>query len=95
VSTLNFSRIVLVCDGCQKRHGDPHGHNSAQEARIAAYTDGWRFPATVRADGSPGSAACDVCPDCMPTWQPQHYHARPGRSTHLHVDKAPRTEENQ
>ncbi|MBM4820068.1 hypothetical protein HXP45_03025 [Streptomyces actuosus] len=37
MSALNFSRYILECDGCKKRHGDPHGHNSSQEARIAAY----------------------------------------------------------
>lgn len=93
MSTLNFTRLVLVCDGCKKRHGDPHGHNSANEARVAAYIDGWRFPSTIKSNGQPGSASCDVCPDCMPTWEPQHYHARPGRSTRLSVGSAPRSEE--
>lgn len=73
MSTLNFTRLILECDGCKTQHGQPHGHNSAQEARIAAYIDGWRFPSTVRADGTPGSAVSDVCPDCIPGWRPQRY----------------------
>ncbi|GGK18281.1 hypothetical protein GCM10011583_57700 [Streptomyces camponoticapitis] len=90
MSTLNFTRIILRCDGCLKRHGDPHGHGSAREARVAAYIDGWRFPSTARADGSPGSGSSDVCPDCLPTWEPQGYLARPSRSRRLRVDESPR-----
>ncbi|MEV7976234.1 hypothetical protein [Streptomyces sp. NPDC086519] len=90
MSALTFSRLVLVCDGCQKRHGEPHGHNSAQEARIAAYIDGWRFPATVKKDGSQGTGASDVCPDCIPTWVPQRWLQRPGRGAHLPISEAPR-----
>jgi hypothetical protein len=92
MSTLNFTRLILQCDGCKKRHGDPHGHNSAQEARIAAYVDGWRFPATVRANGAPGTAASDVCPDCTPAWEPQQYGQRFASSTRLSVSEAPRPE---
>ena len=39
MSALGFNRFILQCDGCKARHGEPHGHNSAQEARIAAYID--------------------------------------------------------
>lgn len=48
MSALGFNRYILQCDGCKARHGDPHGHNSAQEARIAAYIDGWRYPSMLR-----------------------------------------------
>ncbi|MGW4822507.1 hypothetical protein ACWEP4_26825 [Streptomyces sp. NPDC004227] len=76
MSALSFNRYVLECDGCQKRHGEPHGHNSAREARIAAYIDGWRFPSLVRADGSLGNSTSDVCADCMPTWVPRRWGQR-------------------
>jgi hypothetical protein len=78
VSTLSFNRYILQCDGCKARHGEPDGHNSAQEARIAAYVDGWRYPPMVRGDGAPGSKTSDVCPECMPTWVPQRWRERDG-----------------
>ncbi|MET8506801.1 hypothetical protein ABZV60_19415 [Streptomyces sp. NPDC004787] len=92
MSTLTFSRVVLQCDGCLRRHGDPHGHNSAQEARAAAYGDGWRFPATVRADGTPGNGSSDVCGSCIPAWRPKRWGERPASSVRLPVDAAPREE---
>jgi hypothetical protein len=73
MSRLSFLRYILQCDGCKTRHGDPIGHNSAEEARIAAYVDGWRFPALLKSDGAPGTRASDVCPECMPTWTPRRW----------------------
>ncbi|MFF8829126.1 hypothetical protein [Streptomyces sp. NPDC015131] len=93
MSSVTFSRYILECDGCKKPHGYPHGHNSAQEARIAAYIDGWRFPPMVRADGSTGVRTNDICDECMPTWTPQQW--RPGRGSgrRLSIQEAPRPEE--
>ncbi|MFV0136374.1 hypothetical protein ACLGIH_24735 [Streptomyces sp. HMX87] len=95
MSTLNFARVVLQCDGCQKRHGEPHGHNSAQEARMAAYIDGWRFPNTVKSDGSVGTGTSDVCNDCFPNWRPRHWQTGRGSGRRLSVGQAPRPEGGQ
>ncbi|AWT42814.1 MULTISPECIES: hypothetical protein [Streptomyces] len=92
MSALNFSRYILECDGCKKRHGDPHGHNSSQEARIAAYIDGWRFPSMIKSDGSIGSRTNDVCADCMTTWAPRQWATGRGSGRRLSVDQAPRAE---
>lgn len=88
MSTLNFTRYILECDGCGARHGAPNGHNSAQEARIAAYVDGWRYPARLKADGSVGVSTSDVCPDCMPAWTPQGRRVRK-KSARLSNTEAP------
>lgn len=88
MSALNFSRHVLECDGCKKRHGEPHGHNSPREARIAAYIDGWRYPLMLKADDSYGTTTSDVCPDCLPGWIPQRVKQR-NVGRRLSVDEAP------
>lgn len=91
MSALTFGRYLLECDGCKKRHGEPHGHNSAREARIAAYVDGWRYPSMVKSDGSCGSSTSDVCPDCMPGWIPRRWGQR-NSGRRLASDQAPTTE---
>lgn len=91
MSTLTFSRYVLQCDGCKARHGEPDGHNSAHEARIAAYIDGWRYPSMVRADGTIGTRTSDVCPACMPTWMPRRWRER-DKSRRLRNAEAPSAE---
>jgi hypothetical protein len=93
VSTLNFNRVVLECDGCKKRHGEPHGHGSSREARIAAYIDGWRFPPMVKANGHYGERTNDVCDDCSPTWVIRQWRPGSSKGRHLMVDEAPRPEE--
>jgi hypothetical protein len=91
MSALGFNRYLLQCDGCKARHGEPNGHNSAHEARIAAYVDGWRYPAMIKSDGSIGTKTSDVCPDCMPTWEPQRWRER-DKSRQLHQHEAPTAE---
>jgi len=92
MSTLNFSRVVLECDGCKKRHGEPHGHNSSREARIAAYIDGWRYIPMVKANGQYGERTDDVCDECAPTWIPRRWQPGRGSGRRLSVDDAPRQE---
>lgn len=95
MSTLNFSRVVLECDGCKKRHGEPHGHASSREARIAAYIDGWRYIPMVKANGQYGERTDDVCDECVPTWIPRRWQPGRGSGRRLSVNESPRPEENQ
>ena len=90
MSAITFSRYVLECDGCKKRHGEPNGHNSSNEARIAAYIDGWRFPPMVRANGTYGSRTNDICDECIPTWVPKQWQPGRGSGRRLGRDEAPR-----
>ena len=90
MSALNFTRYLLECDGCKKRHGEPNGHNSAREARLAAYVDGWRYPPMVKTDGGYGSSTSDVCPNCMPGWVPRRWGQR-NSGRRLPSDEAPAT----
>ncbi|QER88602.1 hypothetical protein [Streptomyces tendae] len=76
MSTLQFLRCLLECDGCKATFGDPHGYNSPREARLAAYLAGWRFPVIRKANGQLGIATSDVCDKCMPTWQPRDWENR-------------------
>lgn len=90
MARLHFSRFLLECDGCHQRHGEPHGHNSPQEARIAAYIDGWRFPVNLKANGSPGTSEADVCPSCLPAWTLKK---RRSASRRLRASEAPQSQE--
>lgn len=92
MSTFTFSRVILECDGCKKRHGEPHGHASAREARIAAYVDGWRFPPMLKANGHYGERTNDVCGECIPTWVIRRWQPGANRGRHLMVHEAPRPE---
>jgi hypothetical protein len=91
MSSLNFTRYLLECDGCKQRHGEPNGHNSAREARLAAYVDGWRYPPMVKTDGSHGTSTSDVCPDCFPAWTLRGWGQRQGSGRRLSTDEAPAT----
>lgn len=69
MGSRTITRLILICDGCRiELLGE---HRTAIEARAAAYVAGWRFPARLRASGADGTRASDVCPTCLPSWQPQ------------------------
>lgn len=88
MAALTFNRYILECDGCQERHGEPDGHRSATEMRAAAYAAGWRFPAMIKADGTPGHSSSDVGPACLPMWRPRRWgQRRSGR--YLYQAEAP------
>ncbi|MFC9973623.1 hypothetical protein ACFVH6_22280 [Spirillospora sp. NPDC127200] len=75
-------RVVLECDGCQTVFGAPYGCVNAMEARGAAYAEGWRFPSLINRDnGKPMSASSDVCPTCVPGWEPKHRRVLQRRAT--------------
>ncbi|MFE9777764.1 hypothetical protein ACFYPA_06355 [Streptomyces sp. NPDC005775] len=88
MARLTFNRVILECDGCQKRHGEPAGHNSPTEARLAGYVDGWRFPSNLRSNGQLGDTESDVCPECMPSWVPRTRRAA-GRRLRTHEAPTP------
>ena len=69
------SRFILACGGCGTERPETL---SSMDARAEAYTTGWRFPQKATSGGSPSSRTSDVCPDCLPTWQPAT--SRNGRS---------------
>jgi hypothetical protein len=89
MAALSFQRYLVECDGCQNRHGEPDGRRTSEEARAAAYADGWRFPAMVKSDGKPGASTSDVCPKCVPNWTPVRWGVRRGRA--LKQSEAPST----
>lgn len=67
--------VILICDGCYKELGSNGEYRSAMEARAAAYGRGWRFPPTVRANGTEGGRVSDACPDCIGNWTPKPAHS--------------------
>ncbi|MEU3162931.1 hypothetical protein [Streptosporangium sp. NPDC006930] len=74
MSGRTVTRYRLLCDGCEAIV--PGSHNgefeSAIEARGAAYAAGWRFPPRLRVNGrAKVKEVSDVCPECLPTWEPQ------------------------
>lgn len=69
VGSRTITSVILICDGCRVEL--PGEHRTGIEARAAAYSEGWRFPARLRAKGADGTRASDVCPTCLPSWQPQ------------------------
>lgn len=66
---------TVTCDGT---HGIPvqfldPTFSSSIEARAAAYSEGWRFPAKLLGDHSPSpTQVSDVCPACAGTFQPEY-----------------------
>ncbi|WP_150232247.1 hypothetical protein [Streptomyces filamentosus] len=89
MATLSFHRYLIECDGCQARHGEPDGRRTSDEARAAAYADGWRFPAMIKSNGKPGASVSDVCPACITDWAPVRWGA--SRSRYLMSSEAPPT----
>jgi hypothetical protein len=71
VSTKVLQAVALICDRCGATVGNDEAYRSATEARAAAYTLGWRFPANVNAKGELSASTSDACPECFPTWEPQ------------------------
>jgi hypothetical protein len=65
-----ITRYLLTCDGCGLQRGTKGEYENAMEARAAAYSDGWRFPGKVRMNGETSARSCDVCPACLPTFDP-------------------------
>lgn len=79
MSAQQVSSMILVCDGCQAELHDGEMFRTAMEARAAAYNEGWRFPARTTSTGKPsGGRTSDVCPTCLPGWQPEPVTARHG-----------------
>lgn len=70
MSGRTITRYVLTCDGCGTERGNEGGYENAMEARAAAYADGWRYPSKTRKGGAPSTRTCDVCPKCLPTFDP-------------------------
>jgi hypothetical protein len=71
VSGKTITRYVLKCDGeCGTERGANGEYENAMEARAAAYADGWRFPSKTTMNGKTSAQSCDVCPECLPTFDP-------------------------
>lgn len=68
MAIATIRRVVMRCDGCGSTLGD---FPSATEARAAAYSQGWRFPARVDRRGQPMVSSSDACPECLPAWTAQ------------------------
>jgi hypothetical protein len=75
VSGHVVSRYILGCDGCGAERPE---ESTSMEARAAAYADGWRFPSKVTAHGTQSSNTSDVCPKCLPDWEPRPSRRRGG-----------------
>jgi hypothetical protein len=88
VTTLSFNRYTLQCEGCPARFGEPHGYNSPDIARIASRQHGWGTPPIRRTSGHLGVITSDVCPACLPTWEPVTMAGR-RHARRLAVDEAP------
>lgn len=71
MSLLPHTHYVMTCDGCGTKRGGRAEHDNRTECEVAAYVDGWRFPAQVKLDGSKSSRVSHVCPDCLPGWKGQ------------------------
>lgn len=88
MTTLHFNRYTLQCEGCPARFAEPHGYNSPDLARIASRQHGWGTPPIRRTSGHLGVITSDVCPDCLPTWEPVTVASRQ-HGRRLTVDEAP------
>lgn len=71
MTSVTLVRYLIECDGCLVIFGDHEGFDSHTEARAAAYGQGWRFPCRLKVNGQAGNQTSDVCPECLPDWQPQ------------------------
>jgi hypothetical protein len=79
VSAQQVNSVILDCDGCRTELNDGFLFRTAMEARAAAYSEGWRFPARLTSTGKPsGLRSSDVCPTCLPDWKAQQVSARHG-----------------
>lgn len=70
MSARAITRTVLECDGCGSRIGTAAEYENVMEARASAYNLGWRFPNKVNTDGKVMKHISDVCPACLPQWNP-------------------------
>ena len=62
--------VALACEGCGQRFHDGELFTSGNQARAVAYGDGWQFVHKVTALGRVSSQTSDVCPTCVPKFQP-------------------------
>lgn len=81
MATISTHTVMLRCDGCGTDLRDGEKFPSTTDARGAAYGHGWRFPPQVsKRTGQPlNSSTSDVCPACLPGWQPQTVSKDKGR----------------
>lgn len=77
MAALQINSVILRCDGCETTLNDGASFASTTEARAAAYHAGWRFPSMLTTSGKPSQRGSDVCPQCLPGWQPVPLAARP------------------
>jgi hypothetical protein len=71
MSGKTITRYMLKCDGpCGQERGGGGEYENAMEARAAAYAEGWRFPSKVLMNGKTATSSSDVCPDCLPSFDP-------------------------
>ncbi|MFE6225455.1 hypothetical protein [Streptomyces sp. NPDC057854] len=63
-----ITRYFISCHGCGTQTIGA-GHDNQFEARVAAYSAGWRFPARIKADGEASKETDDVCPTCITDWK--------------------------
>jgi hypothetical protein len=69
---MQVNALVLVCDGCATHLNDGENFGSSIAARAVAYAAGWRFPHKISdKTGQAIRLTSDVCPTCLPGWQPQ------------------------
>ena len=88
MTTIQFIRTLIECDGCQAKFGGKEGFDSGTEARAEAYAKGWRFPNLISANGTATVRTSDVCPECVPDWQPQRFGQKENRQRILKRSEA-------
>lgn len=87
MSSHTMQAVYLCCDGCKTELGVDGRFRSALEARAAGYAEGWRFPPALRKNGALSLNTHDVCPACIPGWEPREYvgvgnqYRRPGEGS--------------
>lgn len=75
MSTKARTFYTVTCDG---NHENPvqfldPTFSSPIEARAAAYSEGWRFPAKLLGDHGPSPTQVnDVCPVCVAGFEPEY-----------------------
>lgn len=65
--------VSLVCDGCGKKLRDGEQFDNSATAHGVAFADGWRFvpKITAKTGRESNRSPHDVCPDCLPTFEPK------------------------
>lgn len=76
MSGRQITYFILVCDGCKT---ELEQQLTSKEARGLAYSLGWRYPPRITTRGDLAKESSDVCPECLPDWQPAPISNRGGR----------------